>query len=131
MTKISKGISIVGACATIGIIATLIVLSASIYSKKTTQHNNVIALHELKVVMEAEEAYYADNDKYTVHLADLERYGVYKHLAPGVKVILTFFDYDIQKYRIVTYHISGDKRYTGTGPVGPIDGQPSARGQRQ
>ena len=120
----NRGFTLIEVAIVVAIIGVLATIAISIYSKQMTQANNVAALSDLRAAMESQEAYYLDHKKYTEYPIDLKGYGMSEYATPGVDMVFELPDGDDQRYHIVAYHESGDKKYIVTGPGGPIDGQP-------
>ncbi len=99
--------------AIIGILAAIAIPQFSAYRKRGF---NAAAESDLRNAMTAEEAYYADHQKYTNLTADLQNYG----FQGSSNVTLTVNTANTTLYNMQASHSSGDKTYTVRGPGGTI-----------
>lgn len=101
--------------AIIGILTAIAVPQFSVY--RARGYNNA-ALSDLKNAAIAQEAYFADNQRYTPSLATLSTPPYNLYLSQGVN--LTIVSADETAYIMEAYHPSGDVTYTASGPGGTI-----------
>lgn len=117
-----RGFTLIELAIVMAIIGVLATIAIAQYTKHTNEARNVLALTELRIAMDAEEAYYVDNGAYTRDNAALEPYGLRHN--PNVLVYLDYVEENNQRYTIMAIHHHGTKRYVVEGPGGLIDGQP-------
>jgi len=98
--------------AIIGILAAIAIPQFDSYRKRGY---NSGAIWDVKNAATAQESYYVDYRAYTGTLNQLDGYGLSS--TENVDLTLTAND---ESYTLVSYHSSGDKTYTLTGPGGAL-----------
>lgn len=117
MVKLAnKGFTLIEILIVIAIIGILAAIAIPQYSKYRMGAFNASALSDIRNAATAQEAYYAENK---VYAGSVDRLILKLDLVktPNVNLIINGNE---SGYTIISYHISGNKTYTLTGPDGTI-----------
>lgn len=101
--------------AIIGILAAIAIPQFNVYK---TRSNNSAALSDVKNAVIAQEAYFAENERYCLDETVLMASPYNFYTSKGVQFRIDSADHT--GYTMVSYHVSGNETYTATGPGGSI-----------
>ena len=111
-----EGFTLIELMIVIAIIGILAAIAIPQFSAYRTRSYNSAAQSDLRNSATAQEAYYVDHQTYT-SISNLSSYGA------GTSTNVTMDGIGTATgYTITSYHSSGDKTYTITGPGGSIQG---------
>lgn len=115
--KSEKGFTLIELMIVIAIIGILAAIAIPQFSAYRTRSYNAAAMADLRSAATAQEAYQVDNQTYANSLTDLTvSYGLIT--SNNVELVISGSP---GGYTITSYHSSGDKTYTVTGPGGMIN----------
>ncbi len=110
-----KGFTLIELMIVIAIIGILAAVAIPQYDAYRKKGYNSGAVWDINNAAAAQEAYYVDAQAYATATGTLSVYG----LSSTENVTLTVSG-DVDAYTLVSYHSSGDKTYTLTGPGGRL-----------
>ena len=114
-----KGFTLIELMIVIAIIGILAAIAIPQFSAYRTRSYNAGANADLRNAATAQEAYYVDESTYTntVSLLEGASYGLYttENVSIGIE------DADTSGYTMTSFHSSGDKTYSLSGPGGSVD----------
>jgi type IV pilus assembly protein PilA len=116
--KKNEGFTLIEVMIVVAIIAILAAIAIPQLSVYRTKSYNTSAVSDLKNAAIAQEAYYADNRKYTNDISNLTANPYNLSKSEGVNVGVS--SATNQAYLMTAYHSAGNTTYTLSGPGGTI-----------
>jgi type IV pilus assembly protein PilA len=116
MRKDQRGFTLIELMIVIAIIGILAAIAIPQFSAYRKRGFNAAAESDLRNVMTAQEAYYADFQRYNSTSANLTTYGY----SASANVTVTVNSASNTYYNMESDHANGDKTYTIRGPGGTI-----------
>jgi type IV pilus assembly protein PilA len=116
-----KGFTLIELMIVIAIIGILAAIAIPQFSAYRTRSFNSAAVTDLRNATTAQEAYYVDNQVYSLAVADLLQttYGLVTSANVDLSVVIA----SATGYTMRAFHTSGDKTWSIVGPGGSVTGQ--------